>query len=470
MKKILFSSLLLISGLCQATDQTNQYAYGAMIEISDNTSMYNRIDLTSEVYTQALSNTLDDVRVFNHKGQLVPFALVNVYQQYDKNDTFPVTVYTLDNTQQSHKNDDNDTKKEEQNKLSIEQYSININNKNVQIYLDNPNKQEGYNATYLLQIPHEIKLEQPFSRLSIDFDTSQNLNWQATAKLLYSNDLKKWQTAINDIPIMSLIDNNNNQSLNVNTIDLPSGINFKSNYWILQLKSDKQLVPSIKGVEFTSRKEMPTKALYPINFDLISFNEQEAIYQLPTSLPIKELSIKLQNDRTVLPASIYYKISDNDKTWNKLDDYIFRRINDDQGQSIKINNSVLNIKQLKIKAINASLNDAPFVTAYRYRMSIIFNSANNGPFILAWGSANAKPASLSEKALLADSISSQNVPEAYLGDNVKLGNKKVLSETDNISTKSPILPKLLIWGILIAGSIFLMFLALKLLKEMKKVE
>ena len=470
MKKILFSSLLLISGLCQATDQTNQYAYGAMIEISDNTSMYNRIDLTSEVYTQALSNTLDDVRVFNHKGQLVPFALVNVYQQYDKNDTFPVTVYTLDNTQQSHKNDDNDTKKEEQNKLSIEQYSININNKNVQIYLDNPNKQEGYNATYLLQIPNEIKLEQPFSRLSIDFDTSKNLNWQATANLLYSNDLKKWQTAINDIPIMSLIDNNNNQSLNVNTIDLPSGINFKSNYWILQLKSDKQLVPSIKGVEFTSRKEMPTKALYPINFDLISFNEQEAIYQLPTSLPIKELSIKLQNDRTVLPASIYYKISDNDKTWNKLDDYIFRRINDDQGQSIKINNSVLNIKQLKIKAINASLNDAPFVTAYRYRMSIIFNSANNGPFILAWGSANAKPASLSEKALLADSISSQNVPEAYLGDNVKLGNKKVLSETDNISTKSPILPKLLIWGILIAGSIFLMFLALKLLKEMKKVE
>lgn len=470
MKKILFSSLLLISGLCQATDQTNQYAYGAMIEINDNTSMYNRIDLTSEVYTQALSNTLDDVRVFNHKGQLVPFALVNVYQQYDKNDTFPVTVYTLDNTQQSHKNDNNDTKKEEQNKLSIEQYSININNKNVQIYLDNPNKQEGYNATYLLQIPNEIKLEQPFSRLSIDFDTSQNLNWQATAKLLYSNDLKKWQTAINDIPIMSLIDNNNNQSLNVNTIDLPSGINFKSNYWILQLKSDKQLVPSIKGVEFTSRKEMPTKALYPINFDLISFNEQEAIYQLPTSLPIKELSIKLQNDRTVLPASIYYKISDNDKTWHKLDDYIFRRINDDQGQSIKINNSVLNIKQLKIKAINASLNDAPFVTAYRYRMSIIFNSANNGPFILAWGSANAKPASLSEKALLADSISSQNVPEAYLGDNVKLGNKKVLSETDNISTKSPILPKLLIWGILIAGSIFLMFLALKLLKEMKKVE
>ena len=470
MKKILFSSLLLISGLCQATDQTNQYAYGAMIEINDNTSMYNRIDLTSEVYTQALSNTLDDVRVFNHKGQLVPFALVNVYQQYDKNDTFPVTVYTLDNTQQSHKNDDNDTKKEEQNKLSIEQYSININNKNVQIYLDNPNKQEGYNATYLLQIPNEIKLEQPFSRLSIDFDTSKNLNWQATANLLYSNDLKKWQTAINDIPIMSLIDNNNNQSLNVNTIDLPSGINFKSNYWILQLKSDKQLVPSIKGVEFTSRKEMPTKALYPINFDLISFNEQEAIYQLPTSLPIKELSIKLQNDRTVLPASIYYKISDNDKTWHKLDDYIFRRINDDQGQSIKINNSVLNIKQLKIKAINASLNDAPFVTAYRYRMSIIFNSANNGPFILAWGSANAKPASLSEKALLADSISSQNVPEAYLGDNVKLGNKKVLSETDNISTKSPILPKLLIWGILIAGSIFLMFLALKLLKEMKKVE
>ncbi|PXZ06797.1 DUF3999 family protein [Gilliamella apicola] len=469
MKKILLSSLLLISGLSQAADQTNQYAYGAMIELSNSESMYNRIELTGDIYTQALSSTLDDVRVFNQKGQPVPFALANVYQQNDENQTFPVTVYSLDNHQENDNNNNQEDEIEGKKLSAIGQYNININNKNIQINLDNANKPNEYHATYLLQIPSEIKLGQPFSRLSIDFEEMSN--WQATANLLYSNDLKKWQTAIDNVPIMSLTDNNNNQSLNVNTIDLPSGMNFKSIYWILQLKSDKQLIPSIKTVKFTSRKATPVRDLYPIDLNLISADEQEATYQLSTSLPIKQLTIKLQNERTVLPATIFYKTSDNDKTWHKLDDYIFRSINDtNQSQTININNSILNIKQLKIKAINASLDNPPSVTAYLYRMRIIFNSANNGPFILAWGSPIAKPASLSEKALLSDTISAQDVPEAYLGDKVKLGNREVLSQTDDNSSKSSSLSKWLIWGVLIAGALFLMLLALKLLKEVKKAE
>lgn len=469
MKKILLSSLLLISGLSQAADRTNQYAYGAMIELSDSESMYNRIELTGDIYTQALSSTLDDVRVFNQKGLPVPFALANVYQQNDENQTFPVTVYSLDNHQENDNNNNQEDEIEGKKLSAIGQYNININNKNIQINLDNANKPNEYQATYLLQIPSEIKLGQPFSRLSIDFEEMSN--WQATANLLYSNDLKKWQTAIDNVPIMSLTDNNNNQSLNVNTIDLPSGMNFKSIYWILQLKSDKQLIPSIKTVKFTSRKATPVRDLYPIDLNLISADEQEATYQLSTSLPIKQLTIKLQNERTVLPATIFYKTSDNDKTWHKLDDYIFRSINDtNQSQTINFNNSTLNIKQLKIKAINASLDNPPSVTAYLYRMRIIFNSANNGPFILAWGSPIAKPASLSEKALLSDTISAQDVPEAYLGDKVKLGNREVLSQTDDNSSKSSSLSKWLIWGVLIAGALFLMLLALKLLKEVKKAE
>lgn len=468
MKKILLSSLLLISGLSHAADQTNQYAYGAMIELNDSGSMYNRIELTRDVYTQALSSTLDDVRVFNQKGQPVPFALVNVYQENEENKTFPVTIYTLNNNLQTDENDNEDGQ-EEKNQSLVGQYNININNKNVKINFDSTNKSDGYQATYLLEIPNEIKLGQPFSRLSIDFDKTQN--WRATANLLYSSDLKRWQTAIDNVPIMSLTDNNNNQSLNVNTIDLPSGMNFKSTYWILQLKSDKQIVPNIRGVEFTSRKATPIRALYPIKLNLISADEQEAIYELPTSLPIKELTVKLPNERTILPASIFYKTHDNDKTWHKLDDFIFRSISDtNQSQTININNSTLNIKQLKIKAINASLDQAPYVTAHLYRMSIIFNSANNGPFILAWGAANAKPASLSEKALLSDTISAQDVPMAHLGDKIKLGNKNVLSQTDDNPSKSSYLSKWLIWIILIAGAVFLMLLAIKLLKEVKKVE
>ncbi|MWP49229.1 MULTISPECIES: DUF3999 family protein [unclassified Gilliamella] len=461
MKKLILSALMLISGFCQATDRTNQYAYGAMIETSNDSSMYSRIELTSDVYTQTLSSHLDDIRVFNHKGQPVPYALVNVYQQDDINQIFPVNIYDLDK-KQGHR-------QEKQSKLGVEQYNININNKDVQIYLDNTNSQEQYYATYLLQVPNEIKLEQAISRLSIDFDTAESQNWQATAKLLYSQDLSNWQTALNNVPMMSLIDNNNEQSLKVNTIDIPSNTNYKAKYWILQLKSEQQIIPTIKKVEFISRKATPKIALYPINFELASSDQQEAIYQLPTPQPVKELSISLQNSRTVLPISVYYKSNDKDQIWHKLDDYIIRRVTDtDQSQSIKMNNSDLQIKQLKIKANNASFDQAPQVVAYRSRMSLIFNSGNNGPFILAWGSAKAKSAALSEKALLSDSLSAQDLPAAYIGENIKLAGKKALSQTVNDSnTTSSYLPKWLIWICLVIGAIVLMIIALKLLNEVK---
>ncbi|MWN90424.1 DUF3999 family protein [Gilliamella sp. Pra-s65] len=463
MKKLLLSALMLISGFSQATDKTNQYAYGAMIETSNDSSMYSRIDLTSDVYTQALSSRLDDIRVFNHKGQPVPYALVNVYQRDDINQMFQVTIYDL-NKNQEHR-------QENQSKEGTEQYNININNKDVLIYLDYTNSQEQYYATYLLQVPNEIKLEKAISRLSIDFDTAESENWQATAKLLYSQDLSNWQTALNNVPVMSLVDNNNEQSLKVNVIDIPSNTNYKAKYWILQLKSKQQMLPTIKKVEFISRKAPPKIALYPINFELASSDQQEAIYQLPTPQPVKELSISLQNSRTVLPISLYYKSNDKDQIWHKLDDYIIRRVTDiDQSPNIKINDPDLQIKQLKIKANNASFDQAPQVVAYRNRMNLIFNSGNNGPFILAWGSAKAKSAALNEKELLSDSLSIQDLPKAYIGEDIKLSGKKALTQSvnDSNTATSSSLPKWLIWICLIAGALFLTFLGLMLLKEAKK--
>ncbi|OCG59981.1 hypothetical protein A9G41_07170 [Gilliamella sp. Nev5-1] len=81
-------------------------------------------------------------------------------------------------------------------------------------------------------------------------------------------------------------------------------------------------------------------------------------------------------------ASIHYKINDKDKNWHKLDEYIIRSTDkdkDDNNQHISVN---LNIKQSKIKAINACSDEPPpIITFDRNQMSVIFNSTNNQPFI-----------------------------------------------------------------------------------------
>ncbi|WP_294614786.1 DUF3999 family protein [uncultured Gilliamella sp.] len=459
MKKPLLYLLLLISGLSHATETTLDYAYGATIKLTDEASMYNRIDLTNDVYTQTVSSYLDDVRVFNQKGQPVPYSLVNIYQQNNESQTFPATIYSLDNSRKINSDDSSNQ--------DLERYNININSKDIQINLDKTTDKDSNSATYLLQIPDNIKLEKSITSLSIDFDTTITQNWQATARLMCSYDLKNWRSVMDNIPIMSLTDNNNNQSLKLNTIDIPPQYNFKAHYWIIVLTAKQNAIPNFKTVEFTSKNNRTEVALFPIDSVLTSSNHQEATYILPSPQPVKELSIQLASTRSVLPLSMYYKTSDDDKIWHKLSDYIIRRVNsDDQPQRIKLDYANLNVQQLQIRAINASFDEAPKITAYRDRMSIIFNSSNNGPFILAWGSIKATSASLTEQALLSNVQSAIDLPQAYLGDRVELAGESALIQT---TTEPSHFPKWIIWICLIAGAAFLIILALKLIKEIKKI-
>ncbi|OCG01654.1 DUF3999 family protein [Gilliamella sp. wkB112] len=458
MKKPLLCLLLLISGLSHATETTLDYAYGATIKLTDEASMYNRIDLTNDVYTQTISSHLDDVRVFNQKGQPVPYSLVNIYQQNNESQTFPASIYSLDNSRKIN-SDDNSNQ-------DLDRYNININSKDIQINLDKTTDKDSNSATYLLQIPDDIKIKPPITSLSIDFDTTKTQNWQATAELLCSYDLKNWRSVMSDIPIMSLTDNNNNQSLKLNTIDIPAHYNQQARYWIIVLTTKQNTIPNIKTVEFTTNHNSTEVALFPINSVLTNSNHQEATYELPSPQPVKELTVQLADTRSVLPLSIYYKTSNEDKTWHKLNDYIIRRVySEDEPQRIKLDHSNLNIQQLQIKAINASFDDAPKITAYRDRMSLIFNSSNNGPFILAWGSIKATSASLTEQALLSNAQSAIDLPQAYLDDRIELGGKNALIQT---TTEPSHFPKWVIWICLIAGAVFLIFLAIKLVNEIKK--
>lgn len=460
MKKAFLCMLLLISTASQATETSLDYAYGAKINLIDDSSMYYRIDLTKDVYTQTISSQLNDVRVFNQKGQPVPFSLVNVYQQNDQSETFPATIYSLDESRKVNP----DASSEQ----DLERYNININSKDVQINLDKTINKDGNSSTYLLQIPDNIELKQAINNLSINFDATTNQNWQATANLMCSNDLKDWQLVVDNVPLMSLTDNNNNQSLKLNTIDIPSYYNNRARYWIIVLKAKQKPVPNIKTVEFTTKNNRSQVALFPIDFKLTDSTDIEAIYDLPSAQPVKELSIQLANTRSVLPLSIYFKTSRDNTAWRKLNDYIIRRVDEgDEPQRITLHSEGLNIKQLQIKAINASFDEAPKITAFRDRMSIIFNSSNNGPFVLAWGSIKATSASLSEQELLSNSQSAIDLPQAYIGEKVELAGEKALTQ---INDDSSYFPKWIIWVCLIAGAVFLIILALKLINEIKKTQ
>lgn len=451
---ILCLSLMVSVNVVSAhTESTNDYAFGAELNLTDSDSMFSRVELNTAVYTQTISPTLDDVRVFNRNGQTVPFTLIDVYSKKETNQQFDMTIYPINNNSQAN------------NAPSSDSYSISIEGENVTINLDRMSRtQEPYSRSYLLQVPNDVTIEQPIANFKLSF-ANQPENWQATANIAYSSDLRYWSQVARDVPIMALT-NRDNSKLTLMDINFSSYSSYKNPHWVITLSSANPL-PDLVKVIASSEQTSINNALYPINFTLQSSDAQNATYTLPSQQPIEEISIDLNRLRSVLPVSIFYKSNMKDENWIKLEDRIIRKTdNYDEPVHISFNGKL--ISGIKLTTINSSFEQAPELVAYRNKVDLVFNSANNAPFILAWGAAQPKSVALPSDALLSANDAIDSLPLAFIGDSVKLAGEQVLT-TDQESSSSGI-PQWVIWVGLIIGAGVLVLLAFKLFKEIKKEE
>lgn len=449
---ILFLTLILsTNALSTQTDTPDKYAYGAEIELSDSESMFSKVVLDNNIYTQTISPTLNDVRIFNRNGQIVPFTLVNEFDRLQDTQKFDMIIYPLNQVSPNAENNNENGN-----------YAVSIQGKDININVDRSGDKRGqYIVTYLLQLPANSSINAPISNLQLLFSPQDN--WQATANIAYSSDLKYWDTAVNNVPIMTLTNNDDN-TLILNDVSFQPHSGYKSKNWLITLYSQSP-IPILNKAIASSQKTYINNTYFPINFSVDSSDEHTIIYSLPTTQPVKELTIDLNNSRSVLPTSIYYKKNATDKNWIKLDDRIIRKTEqNDEPAHFTLNNQL--ISQIKLETINSSFEQTPSVIAYRNKVDIIFNSANNAPFILAWGSATAMPASLNQTSLLSPQDDIVSIPFAYIGKEVKLSGEKALNSND--SKESSGFPKWIIWLGLIAGAGVLVLLAIKLAKEIKK--
>lgn len=444
------SLMISFNALSTEVETTNSYAFGAELNLTDTESMFSRVELDEQIYTQTKSPKLDDLRVFNHNGQTVPFTLIEVYNKQHKNQQFEMVMYPLD--QDSSKNNSNNSN-----------YSISIDGQQVNINLDTADKiTNGYHRSYLLQIPNGTKIEQPIANFKLSF-AEQAENWQATANIAYSSDLRYWNNIIDDVPIMVLTNTDNSQ-LALLDINFPTYSSNKNRNWLITLSSQKP-IPKLNKVIASSDNTTINNALYPIDFALESSDAQEVIYTLPSAQPVKQIAVELNNARSVLPMSIFYKTNDKAQDWIKLEDRIIRKTDyNDEPTMIELDGRL--ISAIKLTAINSSFAQAPKLVAYRNKVDLIFNSANNAPFIIAWGAAQSKSAALSSSTLLSASDSPDSLPLAFIGEQVKLAGDKALSIDKPVQSSG--FPQWIIWLGLIIGAGALVWLAFKLFKEIKK--
>ncbi|MDR2100589.1 MAG: DUF3999 domain-containing protein [Campylobacteraceae bacterium] len=417
MYKKIVSAFALFS--CLAAQSSYDYAYGFELNTYSGSAL-SRVNIPDEVYVRSLSPSLDDVAVFNKNNQPVAFSFVDVQKTEDIMHEIPVTLYFVsEKTSNSTRGD------------------------------------TVYTYTYFVKSADERYPS--FFKLTWE---SAKYNWEAKAdvNVQFEDDYDEESTA-RGVLLAELRDVSDESSLRADEIALKN-YGYYSNIrgWQIVITSDTK-IPKITSLKAYAKEQSVERSFAALEVQYERQADGGIVYKFPSIQPVESVHIGLSQSNLILPITIFYK-NDNGK-WIKLDGRIINEEAD-----IKFSNAVLT-KEFMIKT-NGSFDDIPQFTAYRKRTDIVFNSANNAPFILAYGSFGAKALDLPEREFLKD-IDIDDIPRIGIGKSIMLGGEKAL-EVKAAEEENSFVPKWAIWVALVIGVAFLVFLAYKLSRELKTDE
>ncbi|MDR2635579.1 MAG: DUF3999 domain-containing protein [Campylobacteraceae bacterium] len=413
MYKILLSAILLGSFL--AAQSSYDYAYGFELEVEEGSAL-SRVVIPDEVYLHSLSPSLEDVAIFNKNDQVVAFSFVDTEKREDITHEIPVTLYFIGS------------------KFG--------------------NRTNTYTYTYFIELSDKTDERPSLSKFKLGWE-SADYNWEARADVdLEFTDGYSDTSAARDALLADLKDVSDKSSLKSDEIALDYYTYYGDEIrgWQLVITSETQ-IPNITSVKAYKKEQFVDEPLVKLHSKPQKNADKSIAYEFPSAQPVEAISIDLGQSNLILPVSIFYKSGDR---WIKLDG---RVINEEA--YIKLPQTVV-AKEFLLKT-NGDFDAMPYFAVHRKKTDIIFNSANNAPFILAYGSFGAKALDLGESAFLKGT-KTEYIPTAYVGDAVKLNNKALEAAAE---TKGGV-PKWVIWAALVLGVIFLIFLAYKLSKELKE--
>lgn len=423
----------------------NNFAYGAQIEIKDKEAIVGRVGLNEDVYLKTFSKNLDDIRIFDKNTNMVPFSLVPKSSSKIILKSLDMAIFPIGD------NEEKITRELEQKKIDTSKYEY----------------------TYIITLPENSNFSSALKFIKLEFDDA-NYNYEAEVGVAFkeNTNAKEIVLTTNYSKVMQLKDEKNQNSLKLDMVELnfyglqkqkkfyQDGANSEFS-WTVKLSSDKKLPKLINVVGYY--EEYSVENDY-ITFNMKSNNTQANTFDfsLPNFQPISEIHIYLDIRNAILPVEIFYKSEQNDE-WVKLQDMIVTSIGDNYHSNKISFMQPLYIRELKIKSINTHFNNNIHVSVNRKEYEILFNSANNAPFLLAYGSNLAKKASIDSSIFLEQ----KHMTYTYFNKEMVLaGEKAYIQKTEDSQNSS--VPKWLIWTILGFGVIFLVFLAYKLSKEIKK--
>lgn len=444
---------MLLGGAVHATSLGN-YAHHAEIK-GEGAGPFFHLALTMEVYRNSLSLGLQDLRVFNAAGEIVPYALML------KTDIPQPTVeqtelrgFPLYSDAQTT-NQGIQIRREQNGALvSIEPSKPTLTHKLTGVILD-----ASHVVAPLVALDVALpEYRQPFQRFRIEA----------------SDDLKDWR-GVHDSATIAVL-TQGDARIEQRRIELPAlHAKYLRLTWI-----DPQDIPSLPKVIATSSATLPQiqpELLWSETLPPLPSKNGEIIYRLNGVLPVERIRFLLPQINTLTPAQILARNNDK-QPWHKLSDTVLYRLASKGAEflspDIDLEGEAISELQIKLDARAGGVGSTPPQIKFAIQpQQLVFLARGNGPFTLAWGMAGATANTLPLATLVPAYRYQDGLPGNLASIDVnKIDSTKPLADRDTTNTQMDptIQRKWLLWGVLVAGSAALLLMAWKLIRTNENIE
>ena len=192
------------------------------------------------------------------------------------------------------------------------------------------------------------------------------------------------------------------------------------------------------------------------------------IFDLGAALPVDRLTLELPEVNTVAPI-VWEARGNAQDPWRYVGTAVAYRLRGEAGETVDAGYA---LAATTIRYVRARLDPKaggvgatpPTLAAGWYPQEIVFAGRGNEPFELAYGSRTAAPVALSMATLVPGYIPGKPLP-----DNVGIASLSATPSAINRSAlREPLdMKRWLLWGTLVAASLLLGYMALRLARQMR---
>jgi hypothetical protein len=444
-------SLVLAAASAALAQAPSDFAMRQPLATPDGKAFY-RFELPDSVYDGAARPDLGDLRVFNANGEAVPYAFLPPPSPVAAASTprplalFPLTV---------------DTTKPETAGLSIK-LRPDTTGAVVDIRSRDGTPVSGSRVEgYLIDTG---ELDKPLVGLTIRMQDADGVN--ARMRVDASDDLGSWRTVVAGAPLLSLT--YDGRRLLRNRIEFaPLRARYLRLTWLTPGSPALEMVQGDVGNPLLEPPRRVRRAVGVPEND----NSNAFVFDLGGVLPAEQLTLELPELNTVVPVSFDVRTQPQE-AWRAVGITVAYRLRQEGGEVV---NNPLGVPVSSARYVRARLDPKaggvgktpPTLVAGWYAQPLVFAARGEGPFELAYGSRRVAPGALAIRTLVPDYVVGKPLP-ASVGVATLAAPP---SEANRAAMREPLdVTRWLLWGTLVAASVLLGYMGLRLARQVKRGE